>query len=71
MLIENGVTPDLDIFKTAKLWIDRHGDAAIAEARHRVAELQAAGQRDGADVWLRIILAIETLMAPSTGSYRS
>jgi len=52
---------DLEIFQTAKLWADRHGPAAIAEARKMVADLQQTNDRDGADVWLRIILAIETL----------
>jgi hypothetical protein len=61
------MTSDLDIFRAAKLWLDRHGDAAISEARRRVAEFQAAGERDGADSWLRIIVAIETLLAPLPG----
>ena len=52
---------DLEIFQTAKLWADRHGASAITEARKMVADLQQADDRDGADVWLRIILAIETL----------
>jgi hypothetical protein len=58
------MTSDLDIFRAAHLWAGQHGDAAVAEARKRVAELQATGQRDGADVWLRIIVAIETLGTP-------
>lgn len=62
------MTSDLDIFRSAKLWLDRHGDAAISEARRRVAELQAAGQPDGADVWLRIIVALDTLTMLSTGA---
>jgi hypothetical protein len=63
------VISDLDIFRSANLWLGQHGDAAIAEARRRVAELQAAGQRDGAGVWLRIILAIETMTLPPTGAH--
>ncbi|GGF00382.1 hypothetical protein GCM10011611_02480 [Aliidongia dinghuensis] len=60
---------DLDIFRSAKLWLDRHGDAAIVEARCRVAELQSTGDRDGADVWLRIVIAIETLLTPMAGTH--
>jgi hypothetical protein len=52
---------DLDIFRSANLWVTRHGPAAIAEARKMAAHLQEAGDRDGADVWLRILLAVETL----------
>ena len=54
---------DLEIFQTANLWADRHGAAAIREARKMAAGFQQAGDRDGADVWLRIIIAIETLRA--------
>ena len=63
------MTSDLDVFRSAKLWLDRHGDTAVAEARRRVAELQAAGEREGADVWLRIIVALGTLTTPPTGAH--
>jgi hypothetical protein len=63
------MTSDLDIFGAAKLWPDGHGDAAITKARHRAADLHAAGERDGADIRLRIILAIETLLMPPTGAH--
>jgi hypothetical protein len=52
---------DQDILQSATLWHDRHGSSAVAEARKQVAELQDAGDRDAADVWLRILLALETL----------
>jgi hypothetical protein len=55
---------DLEIFQTAKLWADRHGDDAILEARKMVTHFQQLGDRDGADVWLRTILALETLRTP-------
>lgn len=58
------MTSDIDIFRAANLWLSQHCDAAIEQARRRVAELQAEGERDGADVWLRIIVAIETLRTP-------
>ena len=62
------MTSDLDIYRAARLWLGQHGDDAVAMARRKVAELQTAGQRDGADVWLRIIVAIETLLTPRTGT---
>lgn len=52
---------DLDIFRTANLWAARHSDNAVDEARKMPAGFQAADDRDGADVWLRIIVALETL----------
>ena len=62
------MTSDLDIYRAAHLWLGQHGDDAVAMARRKVAELQTAGQRDGADVWLRIIVAMETLLAPRTST---
>jgi hypothetical protein len=52
---------DHEILQSASLWLDRHGEAAVIEARKMVASLQDAGDRDTADVWLRILLAIESL----------
>jgi hypothetical protein len=57
---------EIDIFRTAKLWLDRHETTAIAEARKMAAKFQAAGDYDGGDAWLRIILALETLTASPT-----
>ena len=44
--------------------LGQHGDLAVEKARERVADLQAKGDRKGADVWLQIIVAIETLRQP-------
>jgi hypothetical protein len=52
---------DQDILRQANLWLNRHGDGAVAEARKLVAGFQDAGDRDSADVWLRILLAVETM----------
>ena len=41
--------------------IGQHSVAAVEKARERVRDLQAMGEREGADVWLRIIVAIEAL----------
>lgn len=40
------------------LWFDLHGDEAIAEARKMVATMRVRGDLDGADSWLRIIVAL-------------
>jgi hypothetical protein len=49
------------IRRTAKLWLEQHGDKALNKARDIVVGLQAVGDVGAADEWLRIILAIEEL----------
>jgi hypothetical protein len=55
------MTSELDIARSANSLIERLGEAAVTHARQRVAELQATGDNAGADVWLRIIVAIDAL----------
>ncbi|HLZ67093.1 MAG TPA: hypothetical protein VKQ29_12745 [Aliidongia sp.] len=55
---------DHDILRQASLWLDRHGAIAVAEARKMAAGFQETGDRDSADIWLRILLALETLRGP-------
>lgn len=52
---------DHDILRSANLWLNRHGEVAMTEARKMVAGFQEAGDRDSADVWLRVLLALESL----------
>ena len=59
---------DLDIARSAHQWIQLHGDAATAKAREMVEEMRKKGDNDGADVWLRIIVAIGTLGEPPTAA---
>jgi hypothetical protein len=59
---------DLDIHRAAHQWIAQHGDAAVAKAREMVEEMRRKGDTEGADTWLRIIVAIGTLAAPPTGA---
>jgi hypothetical protein len=54
--------PELDIYRSANLLVGQFGVAAVAEARRHAATLQEQGDRQGADVWLRIIVAIATLL---------
>ncbi len=60
---------DLDVYRSAKLLIDQHGDEAPIHAAMRVDELLDAGDLDGVAVWRRIIRAIEELQRkePSEG----
>jgi hypothetical protein len=57
---------DVDIHFAAHLWIQRHGDEATARARQKVDELRREGDTEGADTWLRILVAIGTLGTPPT-----
>jgi hypothetical protein len=57
---------DLDIQRAAHQWIAQHGDQATAKAREMVEDMRRRGDQEGADRWLRIIVAIGTLGAPPT-----
>jgi hypothetical protein len=57
---------DIDIQRSAHMFIQRHGDEATAKAREMVEEMRRRGDDEGADRWLRIIVAIGTLGDPPT-----
>jgi hypothetical protein len=46
-----------------------HGDEAVVTAREMVDAMRRKGDKDGADVWLRIIVAIGTLGAAPTEAH--
>ena len=48
----------LDVFRSAKLFINQHGDLAAGKAVERAAELAVAGDEKGAAIWLAISNAI-------------
>jgi hypothetical protein len=50
---------DPDIFRAAKLLIDRHGEEAATFAAGRADLLLVEGDIDGSGVWRRILAAIE------------
>ena len=56
---------DLDIFRSANMYLKLHGEEAIAKAREMVRTIKESGDSDGADTWLRIIVAIETMQRGS------
>ena len=58
--------PDLDIRRTAYLFVRLHGDAAAGRARMIAERMRRKGDNDGADTWLRIIVAIGELGEPPT-----
>jgi hypothetical protein len=57
---------DLDIARSAHPFIELHGDEATAKAREMVEQMRRKGDNDGADTWLRIIVAIGELGEPPT-----
>ena len=57
------MTSDLEIYRSAKLLIDRHGDDAPIHAAMRGDELLEAGDMDGQAVWKRVLAAIDELLS--------
>ena len=55
------MTGDKDIYRSAKLLIDRHGDDAVIHAAMRADEMLEASDLDGLATWNRIIRAIDEL----------
>ena len=60
---------DLDIYRSARLVVKRHGEGAVTYATERAAALARAGDVEGAAVWRRISAAVEELerTEPSPG----
>lgn len=56
------MTEEIDIWRTAKLFVDRHGNEAPVHAAMRADELLAEGDIDGQRIWLRVLRAIEDLL---------
>jgi hypothetical protein len=53
--------PDIDIYRSAKLLIDQHGDEADIEAAMKADAMLEAGDIDGQRVWMRILDVIREL----------
>ena len=63
------MTSDIDIFRSAKLLIDRHGATAPHEARRKAHDLAVTGDIDGAATWQRIMTAVGQLqMSEASGA---
>jgi hypothetical protein len=52
---------EIDIWRTAKILVDAHGDAAWLEAAQRADHCLEDGNPDGAAVWKRVLRAVEDL----------
>ena len=64
------MTSALDIYRSAKLLVDRHGEEAPIHAAMQADTMLDAGNLDGQAAWLRILKAIEELLntRPSNGT---
>ncbi len=52
---------ELDIYRSAKLLVDRHGEDAATHAAMEADKLLAKGDMAGKRTWVRIMWAIEEL----------
>lgn len=57
----------LDIWRAAKLLLDRHGEKASGQARVRVMSLRQDGDEQGPAVWQRMHEAVVELQRTSRG----
>lgn len=57
---------DIDVWRAAKLLIDRHGDAAALAAAQRADAMLESGDMEGRTVWLAILRAVEELQRGRT-----
>ncbi len=62
---EAELTSNLDIYRTARMLIDEHGEGASIEAAMRADKRLEAGDLDGRAVWLRVLGAVKKLQATS------
>ena len=59
---------DLDIYRSAKLLVDRHGAEAPIHAAMRADAMLDKGDMEGRAGWLRILQAIRELLDTRSGS---
>ncbi len=66
------MTDDIDIFRAAKLLIDKHGDEAPTRAVMKSDAMLEKGDVDGYAVWKRIVDAIKDMQreTPRPGEQR-
>ncbi len=54
--------PDLDVYRSAQLLVERHGDGAPIEAAMTADAMLEKGDIDGQAAWLRILRAVKELL---------
>ncbi len=53
---------DLDVYRSARLLVDQHGDEAPIHAATQADAMLDKGDLDGQAVWMRILNAVEELL---------
>ena len=66
MATSKAMTSDLDLYRSAKLLIDQHGNDAPIFAAMQADRCLEGGDLDGKAVWMRVIRAIEELTNTDT-----
>ncbi len=59
---------NIDIYRTAKIVIEIHGDRALLEAMECIEKFRSEGNEGGQQLWLKIADAIEWMCLPFAGS---
>ena len=57
------MTSDIDIFRSARVLINQHGEDAPIHAAMKADKFLAAGDLDGAATWQRIVRAAKELLS--------
>lgn len=57
---------DVELWQCAQQQLDQRGEDALTFAAHRMAELEAAGDRPGYATWIGIAVRIAMLGRPTT-----
>jgi hypothetical protein len=50
---------DLDIYKSAKIYVDQYGEEALSKAMQRVEMYRESGNDDAMVIWNKIVDAIQ------------
>jgi hypothetical protein len=61
------MTSDLDIYRSARVLVKRHGEDAPIETAMRADAMLEAGDLDGYSTWKRILRAVEELQRANAG----
>ena len=56
---------ELDIYRTAKIYIDQYGEEALFQAMCRAENYREVGDNNGAALWGKIADAIDWLQLPA------
>ena len=62
------MTSDLDIYRSAQVFVKQHGQDAPIHAAMRADELLEAGDLEGCAVWKRILRAVGELQRAEPGT---